>query len=220
MIKYRFARSAPACESVTLRAICSIQDSSGRDSRNVHNAIGKTDHEQQVVRDQAPARPYFHRQEVTGSQHLPMCLEKGRPQCPGGALRRRLNPIALQHVGNRPATNLVTEIGQRSLNAGVALSRIFLRHAHDQLRDMTHDAGSPRAAPVSEVPLLRDQAPMPPQQGIRRDYGVEFEQGFAPYRLGLARQKRTLSVGEPDSLSVQPFLSSRFSVCSNSMTIS
>ena len=30
MIKYRFARSAPACESVTLRAICSIQDSSGR----------------------------------------------------------------------------------------------------------------------------------------------------------------------------------------------
>ena len=46
---------------------------------------------------------------------------------------------------------------------------------------------------------------MPPQQGIRRDYGVEFKQGFAPYRLGLARQKSTLSVGEPDSLSSQPF---------------
>ena len=35
--------------------------------------------------------------------------------------------------------------------------------------------------------------------------GVEFEQSFAPYRLGLARQKSTLSVGEPDSLSSQPF---------------
>src|SRR5713226_5164146 len=99
-----------------------------------------------------------------------MCLEKGRPGRSSAALWRRLNPIALQHVGNRPATNLVTEIGQRSLNAGVA-------------------------------PLLRNQAPMPPQQGIRRDYGVEFKQGFAPYRLGLARQKSTLSVGEPDSLS-------------------
>src|ERR1700674_4407279 len=40
---------------------------------------------------------------------------------------------------------------------------------------------------------------------VSGDYGVEFEQGFAPYRLGLARQKRTLSVGEPDSLSSQPF---------------
>ena len=46
---------------------------------------------------------------------------------------------------------------------------------------------------------------MPPQQGVRGDYGVEFKQGFAPYRLGLARQKSTLSVCEPDSLSSQPF---------------
>ena len=46
---------------------------------------------------------------------------------------------------------------------------------------------------------------MPPQQGIRRDYGVEFEWGFAPYRLGLARQKSTLSVGESDWRSSQPF---------------
>ncbi len=46
---------------------------------------------------------------------------------------------------------------------------------------------------------------MPAQQGIRRNYGVEFEQSFAPYRLGLARQKSTLSVGEPDSLSSQSF---------------
>ena len=45
---------------------------------------------------------------------------------------------------------------------------------------------------------------MPPEQGIRKDYGVEFKQGLAPYRLGLARQKSTFSVGEPDSLFSQP----------------
>jgi hypothetical protein len=68
--------------------------------------------------------------------------------------------------------------------------RIFLRHAHDQLRDLTHHARLARTTPVGKAPLLRDQAPMPPQQGIRRDYGVEFKQGFAPYRLGLALTRR------------------------------
>ena len=46
---------------------------------------------------------------------------------------------------------------------------------------------------------------MPPEQRIGRDDGVEFKQGFAPYRLGLARQKSTLSVGEPDPPSSQSF---------------
>jgi hypothetical protein len=59
---------------------------------------------------------------------------------------------------------------------------------------------------VGEAPLLGNEAPMPPHQCIGRNDAVEFEQGFAPYRLGLACQKRTLSVCEPDSLSSQPFL--------------
>ena len=33
--------------------------------------------------------------------------------------------------------------------------------------------------------VLRNHAPMPPQQSIRGDHGVEFEQGFAPSRFGL-----------------------------------
>ena len=44
---------------------------------------------------------------------------------------------------------------------------------------------------------------MPTHQRIRRDYGVEFKQGFASHCLGLARQKRALSVGESDPLSSQ-----------------
>ena len=45
---------------------------------------------------------------------------------------------------------------------------------------------------------------MPPHKRIGRNYSIEFKQGFAPHRLGLTRQKRTLSVGEPDALSSQP----------------
>jgi hypothetical protein len=58
---------------------------------------------------------------------------------------------------------------------------------------------------MAEVPFLCYELPMPPQQRIGRNDGVEFKQGFAPYRLGLARQKSTLRVCEPDSLSSQPF---------------
>jgi hypothetical protein len=92
---------------------------------------------------------------------------------------RWFNAIALQHVGNRPATNFVTEIAQRALNAGIAPARIVLRrHAYDQLRDMTHHAGSARTASVGVGPFLGNQTLMPPQQGIRGDHGVEFEHGF------------------------------------------
>ena len=44
-----------------------------------HKPIGQTDHEQQIVGEQASARPYFHRQEVTGRQYSPVYLEKRGP---------------------------------------------------------------------------------------------------------------------------------------------
>jgi hypothetical protein len=56
---------------------------------------------------------------------------------------------------------------------------------------------------MREVPLLGDEAPMPPHERIGRDDGVQFKQGFASHCLGFARQKSTLSVGEPDSFSLQ-----------------
>jgi hypothetical protein len=47
---------------------------------------------------------------------------------------------------------------------------------------------------------------MPSQQGVRRDYGVEFEQCLSPYSLGLARQEGPLSIREAQSPSAQPVL--------------
>ena len=49
---------------------------SRRNAGDVHNAIGKTDNEQQIVGDEALRCPYLNRQEITGSQHFPMGLEK------------------------------------------------------------------------------------------------------------------------------------------------
>jgi hypothetical protein len=52
---------------------------------------------------------------------------------------------------------------------------------------MTHDARPSHASALGEVPLLRNQPPMPSQQRIRRDDGIELEQSLSPYGLGLAR---------------------------------
>ena len=37
----------------------------------------------------------------------------------------------LQYVGNRPSTDVVVEVGQRTLDPGVAPAWILLRHPHD-----------------------------------------------------------------------------------------
>ena len=47
---------------------------------------------------------------------------------------------------------------------------------------------------------------MPPHERIGRNDRVEFKQGFASHRLGLARQKSTLGVGEADAPSSEPVL--------------
>jgi hypothetical protein len=70
---------------------------------------------------------------------------------------------------------------------------------------VTHDARPPYPSSLGKVPLLRNQPPMPSQQRIRRDDGVELEQSLSPYSLGLARQKSPLSVGEADAPSSEPF---------------
>ena len=66
--------------------------------------------------------------------------------------------------------------------------------------------GRPTASTRSEVPLPRNQAPMPPQQGVRRDDGVELKQGLSAYSSSLPRQEGTLGVGEADAPSSEPVL--------------
>ena len=45
---------------------------------------------------------------------------------------------------------------------------------------------------------------MPPQQSVRRDDGVEFEQRPSAYGFRLPRQERALGVGEADAPSSEP----------------
>ena len=66
--------------------------------------------------------------------------------------------------------------------------------------------GRPGRATLAEVPLLRNQAPMPPHQRIRSDERVQLEQRFASDRLGFSRQQRSFGVAKSNTLSAQPLL--------------
>jgi hypothetical protein len=72
--------------------------------------------------------------------------------------------------------------------------------------EVPHDPWSANTSSLGEVPFLRNQTPMPAQQGVRGDDGVEFEQRLSPYGFGLARRKSPLSIGEADSTSPQSVL--------------
>ena len=83
---------------------------------------------------------------------------------------------------------------------------IFLRHAHDQFRNVPHDSRSTNASSVSEILFLCNQPPMPTQQGIWRDYGVKLKQSLSADGFGFARQKNALSVAEANSLAAKSTL--------------
>src|SRR5262249_49196789 len=115
-------------------------------------------------------------------------------------LRRRLHTVALQHVGDGPATDAMIEIGKRSLDSCVSPTGIVLPHADDQLRNLARDRRPTWTAAVHEIPLLRDQSPVPPQQRVRRDDRIEFQQRLPSNGLGLAGKEHPFSIGEPKSL--------------------
>src|ERR1019366_9649053 len=47
---------------------------------------------------------------------------------------------------------------------------------------------------------------MPTHQGVRRNKGIEFQQGFAPYCLRYPRQQHPLSICVPNTLAAQSLL--------------
>ena len=68
--------------------------------------------------------------------------------------------------------------------------RILLRHSHNQIRNVPHDARPPHASSLGKVPLLRNQPPMPSHQRIRQTMVSSSSKAFLPTALAL-RAKET-----------------------------
>src|SRR6516165_10831151 len=109
------------------------------------------------------------------------------------ALRRRLHPMPLQNVSDRAAGNVVSQIGPCDLDAPIAPIPVLFRHAKHPSLDLSGRARSPRSALATAVVVLRDQFPMPSQQGLGRDNGGDLSKILRPIPLALAANRRRWS---------------------------
>jgi hypothetical protein len=93
------------------------------------------DEEEDVVRDEPCDRVYLNAQEVGRCQAFPVGFEKCRPLSMAVSLRRRLDAVLSEDVGDGASANLMTQIGQCAADPRVSPRGIVLRHAQNEIQD-------------------------------------------------------------------------------------
>jgi hypothetical protein len=100
--------------------------------------------------------------KVRGDEDLSMPTEElqpgGPPLSPGGGL----NPGTFQNRGDGAPAHIVTEVGQRALDPGIAPRAVLRRHPDHALAKFRHDRWSSRTAALAAVVLPCDQRPVCP----------------------------------------------------------
>jgi hypothetical protein len=117
--------------------------------------------------------------------------------------RCRLNSVPLQHVSYGAACHCVPQIGQCALDAAIAPIPVLFGQLNDQGLNLPISARATRPAFAGAVVFLRDQFPMPGQQGLRRNNCGHFRQELSAYSFALGGQPATLVVVEPQPPSAE-----------------
>ena len=106
----------------------------------------------------------------------------------------------LQHIGHGGISNGVADVGQGSLGPIKSPRRILSGKANNGNDDFLADAWPSRFPFVAGVELPGHEIPVPPQHGVRREDGCQFQQRFAADGVRLDSQQSTLVVVEQQSL--------------------
>jgi hypothetical protein len=122
----------------------------GSDARNLHAPCGQFHDDKDIIRHEAVPGGDFDREEISGGEHLPMCLEELRPahaRLP--SLRGRLHMVTAQDIPDGDRVDGMPQVGQGTLNPSITLRGIFLSHPDHELFDLL---GDPRAPERSAMP--------------------------------------------------------------------
>ena len=90
----------------------------------------------------------------------------------------------------------MTEIGQRTPDAGVTPVAVLLRHVDDQAANLLPHRGPPGTSTLTAVVLASNQLPMPAQQGVGRDDRGHLPEQLVAQLLGPGSQAAALIVVE------------------------
>jgi hypothetical protein len=110
------------------------------------------------------------------------------------------SPCCFKILAIVPRCYVVSQVGKRSENPSIAPIAILLRHPNHQGFDLTVSARPSRPATVAAVILLRNQFPVPGQQGFWRHEGSDLGQESPSQSFRLGSQAATLFVIQPKPL--------------------
>ena len=154
----------------------------------------------QVAGGEAALGPDLDCREVNGGQDIPVGLEKGLPRRQSPAVRRRLDAVGLEDVGDRRVRYAVPQIRQHPLNPVIAPARTLLGDPKHQLDNLRRDRGTSSGFPaIAMVPMPGDQLAMPPKNRIRSHDGGQLLEHLAPEDLAFDGQAPALVVVKEDS---------------------
>ena len=158
-----------------------------------------------MVAYQTAQAPHLNCEEISRARYLPVRPQELGP-CPlPFPLRRWFQPCLFQDFSNRSSPNFMSQVRQCSPDPRVAPTPILFRHLDHEITQLilgwraTHLASLP-----ARIIFLRDQLPMPRQQGLRSHEAHDLLQSAEANPLRLARQASSLLVGESQAfLSIQ-----------------
>lgn len=165
IIRFQFPLKKSSTSSVMLRAACAIHNPLAFraippiSTRRVESSMKK----RTINRFKASRRPHLDREEVRCHDLFPMPRDGFFPRCFSTSLRRRLNAVLLQNVGNGLKRKEVAEIGQRSLNSTMAPASILLCHSSNQRNDFGSGSWASGCTVGAPVVFLGDQSSIPRQ---------------------------------------------------------
>ena len=89
-------------------------------------------------------------------QHVPMCFEECRPSGLTLSLGSRFNSVGLQDNANRGVGDVVSDVGQRTLDAVVAPSRVFPTESQDEIDEdeVAEGSSAGQSNPISSQSVL------------------------------------------------------------------
>src|SRR5262249_31716725 len=88
--------------------------------------------------------------------------------------------------GNGPAPNIVAQVRERALDAGIAPIAILRRHAHHELPNLGDRPWPAWPAALMTVVLSGDEMAMPGEQGVRAHDGFDLPEHARPTRFAVA----------------------------------
>ena len=166
----------------------------GDDAREFDCSSLKVDHEQDVATGETAGRENLDREEVCGADGSPMSSEEGRPL--HWSFRRRVDPVLGEDAGDCSSAELVAEHRQVASELGVAPAGVIGSESNDEGRDVAGSSRPTRTSTLTAVVFGRNELPVPPHQGVRRDYGGDLREGSSSCGFGFDGETPALGVGQ------------------------